>query len=156
LERYDKSKIAKFGENTSGFGTFDCQCHKVTGQPKYHVNDVQGFVEFEFSSQEESISILARFQQQPRGTDYVEPSIADIFYRFNTVVAPTVRLIIYMDDLRHREVAAITCPTRIRFLPTVDVSRTLYIVDITELRSTIRGIPKNMPKPMIPYAYAVN
>jgi hypothetical protein len=153
LERYDKSQIAKFGENTLGFGSFSYQYQKVPGQQKYHLYDGHGFVEFKFSSREESISILAKFQQLPKGTDYVEPSIADM-YRFNTVVAPTFRQIISMDDLRHREIAAITCPTRIKFWPTVEVSKTLYMTDITELRSTIRDIPKNMP--MIPYAYAVN
>ena len=153
LKRYDESKIAKFGENTLGFGNFTYKYHKVPGQQKYHVDADDGYVEFNFSSQEEKISILAMFKQLPRAADYVEPSITDILYNFNTIVAPTFRLIISMDDLRHREIAAITCPTRIRFLPTIDVSRTLYMTDI---RATIKSTPKDMPEPMIPYAYAVN
>lgn len=157
LEKYDAPKIAKFGPNTVGIGNFEYQYHKVPGRQRYHLEDGKGFIKFEFDSREGTTTLLVEFIQKQRGADWVEPSIADLLYRFNTVVAPTfshIVTLVHPTD-RHR-LAEIKAPTRIRFFPSVDVGRTLYLTDIRELRSTMSGIPENMIEYMIPYGYGVN
>jgi len=157
LRQYKAPDFAKFGRNTLGIGTYKYRYRKAPGWQRYYLEHDSGYVRFEFYSEEETVSLVVEFVPKNQHTDIVEGSFRDVLHRFNTIVSPTFRQIVQLDHpFVRRSIMDLTCPTRISFFPRIDVSRTLYLVDIRTIPSEITDISENVSNYMVPICYAIN
>jgi|SRR5215208_7092102 len=104
-----------------------------------------------------------KFEQIPKETDCVRPSMFDLFFGLQVVVVVTLRHIVTLTNPVEREpLGDITTPIRIRFFPIINVERSLCLADIREVRKFDMKefgeseIPDDMPRYMIPYGYTIN